>query len=131
LVGTDGTLFLDAGTDLRRDLGPDSAPDAPPDLAVDSVDAIPLPTGLVAYYPCESANGVVLPDQSGNGNDATLSIGLPHQRRHGAVGNWLSIRGGEGRQCPDAAQGRLWLRIHAAVDLQRSDRESPSRSGSR
>jgi hypothetical protein len=76
LGGVDGTL-LDAGTDLRRDLGPVGGPDAPPDLAVDGVDAIPLPPGLVAYYPCETANGAVLPDQSGNGNDATLSIGLP------------------------------------------------------
>jgi hypothetical protein len=102
LVGTDGTLFLDAGTDVRRDLGPDSAPDAPPDLTVDSVDAIPLPTGLVAYYPCESANGVVLPDQSGNGNDATLSIGLPtdggtapsgtgYRFEAGKVGNALTL----------------------------------------
>jgi hypothetical protein len=102
LVGTDGTLFLDAGADVRRDLGPDSAPDAPPDLTVDSVDAIPLPTGLVAYYPCESANGVVLPDQSGNGNDATLSIGLPtdggtapsgtgYRFEAGKVGNALTL----------------------------------------
>jgi len=101
LGGIDGTL-LDAETDLRRDLGPDSAPDAPPDLAVDSVDAIPLPTGLVAYYPCESANGVVLPDQSGNGNDATLSIGLPanggpapsgagYRFEAGKVGNALTL----------------------------------------
>jgi hypothetical protein len=102
LVGTDGTLFLDAGTDLLRDLGPDSALDAPPDLAVDNVDAIPLPTGLVAYYPCESANGVVLLDQSGNGNDATLSIGLPanggaapsgagYRFEAGKVGNALTL----------------------------------------
>jgi hypothetical protein len=101
LVGTDGT-FLDAGTDLLRDLSPDSAADAPPDLAVDSVDAIPLPIGLVAYYPCESSNGVVLPDQSGNGNDATLSIGLPanggpapsgagYQFEAGKVGNALTL----------------------------------------
>jgi hypothetical protein len=102
LVGTDGSLFLDAGTDLRRDLGPVGGPDAPPDLAVDSVDAIPLPTGLVAYYPCESANGVVLLDQSGNGNDATLSIGLPatggpapsgvgYRFEAGKVGNALTL----------------------------------------
>ena len=100
--GTDGTILLDAGTDLRRALGSDSGPDAPPDLAVDSVDAIPLPTGLVAYYPCESANGVVLPDQSGNGNDATLSIGLPtdggtapsgtgYRYEAGKVGNALTL----------------------------------------
>jgi len=73
--GTGGTALGDAGVDLRSDLGSDRGPDAPPDVAADSVDAIPLPAGLVAYYPCEGANGVVLPDQSGNGNDATLSIG--------------------------------------------------------
>jgi hypothetical protein len=34
-----------------------------------------LTQGLVAYYPCESASGVLLPDQSGNGKDATLVTG--------------------------------------------------------
>ena len=34
-----------------------------------------LTQGLVAYYPCESASGALLPDQSGNGNAATLVTG--------------------------------------------------------
>ena len=32
-------------------------------------------TSLVAYYPCESATGTTLPDQSGNNNQATLVTG--------------------------------------------------------
>lgn len=34
-----------------------------------------LTQGLVAYYPCGSASGALLPDQSGNGKDATLVTG--------------------------------------------------------
>jgi hypothetical protein len=136
--GTGGTTLLDAGTDLRRDLGPDSGPDAPPDLAVDSVDAIPLPTGLVAYYPCESANGVVLPDQSGNGNDATLSIGLPpgggtapsgYQFEAGKVGNALTLlQAGEGyvSMPPSIFNGAtavtvaFWIKVNTAQNWQRA-----------
>ncbi len=32
-----------------------------------------LPQGLVAYYPCDQASGVTLPDLSGKGRNATLS----------------------------------------------------------
>jgi hypothetical protein len=34
---------------------------------------VPAIPGLVASYPCESANGAVLADTSGHGNDATLT----------------------------------------------------------
>jgi hypothetical protein len=140
LGGTDGPTLLDAGTDLRRDLGPDSAPDAPPDLAVDTVDAIQLPTGLVAYYPCESANGVVLPDQSGNGNDATLSIGLPpsggtassgtgYRFESGKVGNALTLlKAGYGyvSMPPSIFNGAaavtvaFWIKVNTAQNWQRA-----------
>jgi hypothetical protein len=144
LGGTGGTTLLDAGTDLRRDLGPDlgpdSGPDAPPDGAVDSVDAIPLPTGLVAYYPCESANGVVLPDQSGNGNDATLSIGLPadggtapsgtgYRFEAGKVGNAVTLlKAGYGyvSMPPSIFNGAtaitvaFWIKVNTAQNWQRA-----------
>ena len=57
-------------SDVGRDLGPDTPQDAP-------VDAVALPAGLVVYYPCESASGTTLPDQSGNGHNGTLSAGSP------------------------------------------------------
>jgi hypothetical protein len=148
LGGTGGTTLRDAETDLRRDLGPDvghdlgpdSGPDAPPDVAVDIVDAIPLPTGLVAYYPCESANGVVLPDRSGNGYDATLSIGLPpdggtapsgtsYRFEAGKVGNALILlQAGYGyvSMPPSIFNGAtavtvaFWIKVNRAQDNQRA-----------
>jgi len=138
--GTDGAILLDAGTDLPRDLPPDSDPDAPPDLAVDGVDAISLPTGLVAYYPCESANGLVLPDQSGNGNDATLSIGLPpaggtapsgtgYRFEAGKVSNALTLlKAGYGyvSMPPSIFNGAaavtvaFWIKVNTAQNWQRA-----------
>jgi hypothetical protein len=86
----------DASTDLgktdvedafsKKDQNPDfdvetrdtRSPDLSPDVTVPPGDAGPeaLPTqGLVAYYPCENAGGSVLPDRSGNRNNATLANG--------------------------------------------------------
>jgi hypothetical protein len=48
-----------------------SSVDARPEVSA----ADPLLTGLVAYYPCESATGTDLPDASGKGNTGKLSIG--------------------------------------------------------
>jgi hypothetical protein len=95
-------LPLEAPGDLPPDRGPDSGPDAPPDLAVDTVDAIALPPGLTAYYPCESASGTTLLDRSGNTNNATLTIGPPpeggpaasgpgYRFEPGKVGNALTL----------------------------------------
>jgi hypothetical protein len=123
-----------------RGSGGVSGPDAPPDLAVDSVDAIPQPTGLVAYYPCESANGVVLPDQSGNGNDATLSIGSApaggtppsgtgYRFEAGKVGNALTLlKAGYGyvSMPPSIFNGApaitvaLWIKVNTAQNWQRA-----------
>ena len=54
-----------------------------------------LTQGLVAYYPCESASGTTLPDQSGNGRDATLVTGsggsLGYSFGAGKVGNALYL----------------------------------------
>lgn len=52
--------------------------DLSPDELTPPGDAGPevLPTqGLVAYYPCEGANGSTLPDRSGNRKNATLANG--------------------------------------------------------
>ena len=56
------------------DTARDVALDAPvgTDVAVD-VGAVVPTQGLVAYYPCELANGTSLPDLSGKGNDAVLT----------------------------------------------------------
>ncbi len=76
--GGDAFVKMDRAPDL--DTAKSDAPDA--DLATDvttpSSDTRPdaLPTqGLVAYYPCESANAAVLPDESGNSKNATLANG--------------------------------------------------------
>ena len=117
---------------LGSDLGPDSK-------RVDSVDAIPLPTGLAAYYPCESANGAILPDQSGNGNDATLTIGLPadggtapsgtgYRFEAGKVGNALTLlKAGYGyvSMPPSLFNGATavtvaaWIKVNTAQNWQR------------
>jgi hypothetical protein len=71
---------------VKRDQGPDLdseerdtlSSDLAPDVTAPPMDAGPeaLPTqGLVAYYPCESANGSVLADRSGNKRNATLANG--------------------------------------------------------
>jgi hypothetical protein len=58
--------------------GTTSPPDAPRDLAPDvpsGADSnVPL-AGLLAYYPCESASGELLPDLSGNANHGKLMSG--------------------------------------------------------
>jgi hypothetical protein len=61
VTGTGGKTSLDAAPDLAPD-----RPPAPPDTST-------LGSGLLAYYPCESASGTTLPDTSGNGNNGTLS----------------------------------------------------------
>jgi hypothetical protein len=50
-----------------------------------------LSAGLIAYYPCESATGTMLPDSSGHGNNGTLASGA------GAAGTGpaYSFAGGE------------------------------------
>ena len=71
----DQALPRDATVAPDATIVPDSSePDAPavPDLPVDSATTI-LTQGLLAYYPCEQANGTTLPDMSGNGNHAVLA----------------------------------------------------------
>ncbi len=58
-VGTGGTTSSDAGV-CSGYVAPDAGG---------------LTQGLVAYYPCESASGTSLPDQSGNNKPATLVTG--------------------------------------------------------
>ena len=53
-----------------------------------------LPSGLLAYYPCESASGTTLPDKSGNGHDATLSTGSSPDGGPAASGTGFSIGSG-------------------------------------
>jgi hypothetical protein len=54
-----------------------------------------LTQGLVAYYPCEQATGTVLPDLSGNNNNATLVTGMGGTAGYsfaaGRVGNALDL----------------------------------------
>jgi hypothetical protein len=54
-----------------------------------------LTVGLVAYYPCESATGTTLPDQSGNGKDGILVTGTGGTAGYsfgtGKVGNALDF----------------------------------------
>lgn len=142
LGGTDGRVAdvpPEALRDLGADRGPDSGPDTRPDLAVDTVDAIPLPPGLVAYYPCESATAGVLPDRSGNGNDATLKIGVPadggpsptgagYRFEPGRIGNALTLlRAGFGYASmpPSIFNGATaitfvaWVKVNTAQNWQR------------
>jgi len=65
---------IDASSEVRSDAAADAAADVVPDAATDSpADLPPIPTnGLVAYYPCEQANGTFLEDLSGNGATGTL-----------------------------------------------------------
>jgi hypothetical protein len=85
--------------------GSSGARDAPPEVTADvATDAAPdaanvLPTGLIAYYPCEKADGTNLTDMSGNGNHGTLhtatgnggSSGSGYTFGSGKVGNALTL----------------------------------------
>jgi Concanavalin A-like lectin/glucanases superfamily len=58
---------------------------------------VPAVVGLVASYPCESANGALLADLSGNGRNASLANGsggapLGFSFSAGRVGNALTLR---------------------------------------
>ena len=96
-AGADALTVKDVAPDTGPDVGPEVGPDAIPDLAPGVADAAPLPPGLVAYYPCEGAqsDGTTLTDQSGNGNDATLSTrggtGTGYGFGTGKVGNALVL----------------------------------------
>ena len=129
----------EAPLDLPPDRGPDSGPDTPPDLAVDTVDAISLPPGLVAYYPCEAASGTTLLDRSGNTNNATLATGLPpdggaapsgagYRFEAGKVGNGLTfLKAGYGylSMPPSIFNGATavtvaaWVKVNTAQNWQR------------
>jgi hypothetical protein len=71
-----------SGKDTKPDIGPDLNDAGRGDLPAETAnpprdvggDAIDIP-GLLAYYPCESANGAVLPDLSGHAQDASLANG--------------------------------------------------------
>jgi hypothetical protein len=81
--GTGGAVEIrdafagDSGS-ARDDVPGDPLPDAPVDVATPDVSAdastSTLSLGLVAYYPCERAQGTTLRDQSGHGNNGTLQI---------------------------------------------------------
>jgi hypothetical protein len=64
---------------------------------LDPDPSVSLSQGLVAYYPCEQAQGAVLPDESGNGRHATLASngtgGAPGYRfAAGRVGSALYLQ---------------------------------------
>jgi hypothetical protein len=60
--GSGGVVVLDASADASFEA---------PDLVGDVLPSL----GLVAYYPCESADGASLPDLSGQANHGTLATG--------------------------------------------------------
>ena len=66
VTGTGGATATGGLAGTGGATAPDAGPDVQPDTST-------LANGLLAYYPCESASGSILPDMSGHGNDATLS----------------------------------------------------------
>lgn len=59
--------------------------------------AVPVITGLLASYPCESASGAVLPDASGNSRNASLANGngggpAGFGFGEGVIGNALTLK---------------------------------------
>ena len=67
---SDAATSADAGTICSGYLAPDAGG---------------LTQGLVAFYPCESASGSLLPDQSGNNNSAILVTGIGGTPGYGFV----------------------------------------------
>jgi hypothetical protein len=90
--------------DLSVPVPDSSRADSPLDSSAPSLDAgreVPAISGLLASYPCESANGAVLPDISGRGNNAALanesggSTPVGFSFATGRVGNALTLRSGD------------------------------------
>jgi hypothetical protein len=136
VTGTGGKTSVGGTSGTGGMIGKDAAiaPDVAPDLGPDTVDASTLPSGLVAYYPCDStkSDGITLPDMSGNGNDGTLIInggsGPGYGFGTGMVGNALELMatGGGYVSLPlevfagaDDITIATWVRVKTIQDFQR------------
>jgi len=83
----------------NRDAAPEASADVAIDAAPDAANALTI--GLIAYYPCEKADGTNLTDISGNGNHGTLHAatgsggasgsGTGYAFGSGKVGNALTL----------------------------------------
>ena len=98
-AGDDAPLKEDRTPDLNVPVPDSNLADAPLDSATAPSDAgleAPAISGLVASYPCESANGTELADTSGHGKNATLANGaggtpVGFSFGKGRVGNALTL----------------------------------------
>jgi hypothetical protein len=128
---TDDTATVDVGVESDSRLGTDvgAVDSATGDGGVDiPPDASSLATGLLAYYPCESATGTKLPDMSNNGNDATLSATGSYSFGSGQIGRALTLlksNSGYVSMPPAMFRGRsqitiaAWVKVVTAVNWQR------------
>jgi hypothetical protein len=130
-AGTGGAGTGGAGTGGAGTGGATSADAGPLCTGYVGKDAGVL-QGLVAYYPCESATGSLLPDQSGNVKNATLFTGTGGTGGYtfaaGKVGNALDlISASKGYATLPAgllanaceATIATWVWVNTAVDWQR------------
>ena len=134
---TDGPQKEDLNTDLILSVPDSSLADAPIDALGPPPDAEPeAPTisGLLASYPCESANGTVLPDISGNGKNGTLANGsgsstpIGFSFATGMVGKALTLSASDKAyvSLPRGILAQLsqvtiatWVKLNSGTDFQR------------
>ena len=99
-AGDDVPPKEDRNPDLKVLVPDSSLADTPLDAPSPSLDAgreVPAISGLLAAYPCEGANGAVLPDTSGHSKNATLANGaggstpVGFSFGTGRVGNALTL----------------------------------------
>jgi hypothetical protein len=118
-----GTTGAGGTTNTGGTTTPDAAPDLPPDAPSDPPpDTSTLGTGLLVYYPCESASGSLLPDLSGKGNDGTLVNGVALDGGTASTGTGYSFGTGKvGKALTLIKSGYGYVRVPPTVFANATD----------
>jgi hypothetical protein len=126
-----------ADTDVNAPVADGSLADTPLDASSPSLEVgreVPAISGLLASYPCESANGAELPDTSGNRKNAVLANGsggstpVGFSFGKGMVGNALTLSSRDQAyvSTPRGILSQLtevtiatWVKLNASTQFQR------------
>lgn len=115
--GGGGGVVTGGTTGGTTGAGGSSSADARPDTSATN----PLLTGLVAYYPCESATGTDLADASGKGNTGKLSIGTLSDGSTPTVAGYDFATGKVGKALALHKAGVGYVKVPTAVFANATD----------
>ena len=119
--GSGGTSSRGGATGSGGSNAFDVGPDGPTDLRTDTVEAGPLLSGLVAYYPCEGATGTTLTDMSGLGHHGTLSTGATPDGGGAGTAGYSFVPGKIGNALALAKAGYGYVSLPASVFANATD----------